>query len=37
MPIAPFDPDEERPDRRVPDIGDIVDRIIGDNPDGVAD
>ena len=37
VPIAPYYPNEDSPERRVPNIDDIVDRIIGDGPDGVAD
>lgn len=36
MPITPHIPDKPRREE-VPDIDDIVDRIIGDDPDTVVD
>jgi hypothetical protein len=36
VPVVPHDPDEQRRDRTVPDIDDIVDRIINDGPDPVV-
>jgi hypothetical protein len=36
VPVVPHSPDERRRDRHVPDIDDIVDRILNDDPDPVV-